>query len=146
MLCAMNDCTGCMACLHICGAGAIRVVENDEGFLYPVVDKTSCTECHLCEKVCPVMNPSQKIEVRQRVTPLFQKTLRYGVKAHRAACFLNLQKLYLLTGELYLEPRLTALLISNIEALNMKLKSLCFAAASIYRAICGAYMRRYNSI
>ena len=26
---------------------------NNEGFLYPVVDKTECVECGLCEKVCP---------------------------------------------------------------------------------------------
>lgn len=27
-----------------------------EGFLYPVVDKTTCIDCGLCEIVCPITN------------------------------------------------------------------------------------------
>lgn len=30
--------------------------ENDEGFLYPEVDFTKCTNCGLCLSVCPVNN------------------------------------------------------------------------------------------
>jgi len=30
--------------------------EDREGFLYPSVDKTLCTDCGLCKKVCPVLN------------------------------------------------------------------------------------------
>ncbi len=30
--------------------------EDGEGFLYPYVDQTSCMNCGLCEKVCPVIN------------------------------------------------------------------------------------------
>lgn len=30
--------------------------EDNEGFLYPVVDKSRCINCSLCEKVCPVIN------------------------------------------------------------------------------------------
>ena len=30
--------------------------EDNEGFLYPVVDTSTCTDCGLCEKVCPVIN------------------------------------------------------------------------------------------
>jgi coenzyme F420-reducing hydrogenase beta subunit len=30
--------------------------EDEEGFLYPVVDIKTCTDCGLCEKVCPVIN------------------------------------------------------------------------------------------
>ncbi len=31
---------------------------DNEGFLYPVVDTTTCIDCGLCEKVCPVINQS----------------------------------------------------------------------------------------
>ena len=32
---------------------------DSEGFLYPKVDTEVCINCHLCEKVCPVINPSE---------------------------------------------------------------------------------------
>lgn len=36
--------------------------EDKEGFLYPEVDKTVCVDCHLCEKVCPVLNQGKERE------------------------------------------------------------------------------------
>lgn len=32
---------------------------DEEGFLYPHVDKTTCVNCGLCEKVCPILNKPQ---------------------------------------------------------------------------------------
>ena len=31
--------------------------EDTEGFLYPKVNKDTCIDCGLCEKVCPILNP-----------------------------------------------------------------------------------------
>lgn len=50
------ECTGCGACYNICPTGAIRMLENDEGFLFPVIDKAKCTGCGLCINVCPSIN------------------------------------------------------------------------------------------
>lgn len=47
-------CCGCSACGQVCPTGSIRMVEDDEGFLYPAVNLDTCTACGLCEKVCPV--------------------------------------------------------------------------------------------
>lgn len=33
--------------------------EDKEGFLYPMVDKSVCIDCGLCNKVCPIINPSE---------------------------------------------------------------------------------------
>lgn len=33
---------------------------DEEGFLYPIVDKESCIDCHICEKVCPVVNQKEE--------------------------------------------------------------------------------------
>ena len=30
--------------------------EDEEGFLYPIVESEKCVDCHFCEKVCPVLN------------------------------------------------------------------------------------------
>lgn len=50
------DCCGCNACGDVCVQGAISFKTDNEGFWYPEVDKEICTDCHLCEKVCPIIN------------------------------------------------------------------------------------------
>ena len=47
-----DKCSGCSACYNICPVNAIKMEEDIEGFKYPVIDKTLCTNCGLCEKVC----------------------------------------------------------------------------------------------
>lgn len=59
-----QDCCGCSACAQRCPKQCITMAEDEEGFLYPQVDTSKCVDCHLCEKVCPVIN---KYEAR---TPL----------------------------------------------------------------------------
>lgn len=72
-------CCGCSACLQICPksslelhsevkykflnnsgreevfqyTGAISMLPDEEGFLYPVVDSAKCIRCYMCMKVCP---------------------------------------------------------------------------------------------
>lgn len=48
-----EDCCGCSACDQICPVCAICMVEDEEGFLYPAVDKDICIKCNRCEMVCP---------------------------------------------------------------------------------------------
>lgn len=48
-----HDCCGCTACASICGANAIKMERDEEGFFYPIVDATLCIDCKLCERVCP---------------------------------------------------------------------------------------------
>lgn len=47
-----NECCGCTACLNVCPKNAIMMKENEEGFLYPTIDKNKCVNCKLCVKVC----------------------------------------------------------------------------------------------
>ena len=53
------DCCGCEACAQRCAHKAISMIRDEEGFLYPKIDKQICTECGLCEKVCPIINQSE---------------------------------------------------------------------------------------
>ena len=48
-----SKCYGCRACQEICPQRCISMVEDAEGFVYPVVNRNKCIECHLCEKTCP---------------------------------------------------------------------------------------------
>lgn len=50
------DCCGCNACGDICAHKAITFKVDIEGFWYPEVNKELCTNCGLCEKVCPIIN------------------------------------------------------------------------------------------
>lgn len=38
---------------------------DEEGFLYPNVDKDVCINCGLCEKICPIINKVEEKEVSQ---------------------------------------------------------------------------------
>ena len=49
-------CCGCGACYNSCPNKAIQMVEDQEGFLYPEINKTKCINCSICEKVCPIKN------------------------------------------------------------------------------------------
>lgn len=51
-----ENCSGCSACYCICPKSAITMTEDSEGFLYPKVNKLTCIDCGLCEKVCPLHN------------------------------------------------------------------------------------------
>ncbi len=54
-----QDCCGCSACAQRCPKQCISMKIDDEGFLYPHVDTSNCIDCHLCEKVCPVINQGE---------------------------------------------------------------------------------------
>lgn len=49
-----DSCTGCGSCVGVCPVSAIRMVENSEGFLFPLVDKEKCINCGKCLLACPV--------------------------------------------------------------------------------------------
>ena len=63
-----RDCCGCTACMNICPKKAIQMVEDEEGFLYPKVDKSLCINCGLCEKVCPIKN---QLENRSEISKAY---------------------------------------------------------------------------
>lgn len=57
-----KDCCACSACVQRCPKQCISLKEDKEGFLYPIVDKQTCIDCGLCEKVCPIINPNDSRE------------------------------------------------------------------------------------
>ena len=50
-----SECCGCTACKSICPKGAITMQEDEEGFLYPKIDKEKCINCGKCKSVCPII-------------------------------------------------------------------------------------------
>ena len=49
-------CCGCHACDNVCPKNCIKIIIDEEGFLYPKINKDICISCNLCEKVCPLIN------------------------------------------------------------------------------------------
>jgi coenzyme F420-reducing hydrogenase beta subunit len=51
-----EDCCACEACANICPNDAISMVEDQFGFLYPLINHEICVDCKLCKKVCAYQN------------------------------------------------------------------------------------------
>ncbi len=55
-----TNCCGCTACKSICTHQAITMKPDEQGFLYPCINIDKCTNCGLCEKVCPITNNDKR--------------------------------------------------------------------------------------
>lgn len=62
MLDNILKCCGCESCVQSCPVGCINFLENSEGFLYPQINKNDCIECGICDRVCPIINNSERRE------------------------------------------------------------------------------------
>ena len=51
-----SKCSGCHACMVACPKQCIKMLSDNEGFLYPFVDENVCVDCGACDKVCPYHN------------------------------------------------------------------------------------------
>lgn len=47
-----SECCGCGACVAVCPKGAISMVPNRYGFLYPKIEEDACVRCGKCLSVC----------------------------------------------------------------------------------------------
>ena len=58
-ICERYMCTGCGACTGICPTDCIslKADENENGHIYPFINKDKCIDCGLCERTCPVNRP-----------------------------------------------------------------------------------------
>ena len=81
-----ENCCGCWACENICPKKAIEMHEDEEGFLFPSINREFCIGCHLCEQVCPVKKQSALSEQRQNQPHIkiinFKTTYFLGVYHH----------------------------------------------------------------
>lgn len=55
-----SECSGCTACMNICPKDAIKMSYDEEGFLYPTIDKEKCIDCGACYKICPNIIKDEK--------------------------------------------------------------------------------------
>ena len=68
-----EECCGCSACADACPVQAVRMENDQEGFLYPIIDEECCIHCGKCDKICGFHI------VEQRKSP-FELPHAFGVK------------------------------------------------------------------
>lgn len=54
-VCKENSCTGCMACVDICGKNAVKIVDSLKAY-NAVIGESLCVHCNACGNVCPQNN------------------------------------------------------------------------------------------
>ena len=60
-LLAGASCCGCGVCQDVCPWGCITMIEDEEGFSYPQIDKNTCKNCGKCMKLgCPAISRGEK--------------------------------------------------------------------------------------
>ncbi|MDR1722075.1 MAG: Coenzyme F420 hydrogenase/dehydrogenase, beta subunit C-terminal domain, partial [Methanobrevibacter sp.] len=59
------NCSSCTTCVKRCPEEAIQMVQDDEGFSYPEIDKNKCKDCKTCHNVCPY-NKKKNLYTKQR--------------------------------------------------------------------------------
>lgn len=59
-------CSGCSACYSACPKKCIIMEEDEEGFIYPKVNKSLCVKCGICENVCPIIKRNEERVVEQK--------------------------------------------------------------------------------
>lgn len=58
-LAKIEDCTACGACAYACPKQCITMKEDKLGLIYPILDESKCISCNRCQKVCPIISPSE---------------------------------------------------------------------------------------
>lgn len=51
----VEECSGCGSCYMTCGYHAIEMVNDEDGFLYPKINRDKCKDCDSCKNACPVI-------------------------------------------------------------------------------------------
>ncbi len=70
-----SKCSGCNTCLNVCPTKAIKMVEDEYGFLYPHISEEICIDCNKCKKYCPMRHVSDEVIERAYAAKLTSKEI-----------------------------------------------------------------------
>ncbi len=92
---AKKDCTGCSACKNICPVNCISMIEDEEGFNYPVADDR-CISCAKCELICPIKNKKNisDMEIKQYAAAAITKNPEVWAASSSGGAFTEICNAY----------------------------------------------------
>lgn len=67
---AWRLCLGCGACVEVCPAGALSLVDIEDDGLRPLADPGKCSHCGDCIRVCPGVAIEAPAPARKAIAPL----------------------------------------------------------------------------
>ncbi len=88
-----SSCSGCHACMAACPKNCIKMVRDNEGFLYPQVDVSQCVDCGICEMSCPILTPAAgNTKIEQTAYAAISKNEKTRVESSSGGMFTELAK------------------------------------------------------
>lgn len=120
-----NICTGCGACYNACTKNAISMTEDQDGFLFPKINKEKCVNCGICSKVCFVINKKEKNYRPLNIYAAVAKNIQIAKTSSSGGIFsLLAEKVILYNGIVYgcamdEEMKAEHIRISKLEEINL---------------------------
>ena len=66
-------CCGCGTCTLVCPQKAITMATDEALFTAASINSDACTDCGLCEKVCPILNHENQVDLNHKVYIAYAK-------------------------------------------------------------------------
>lgn len=85
-------CNGCGTCALKCPHQAIEMQLDEEGFLYPVVDKEKCVNCGICKNVCSISINKKELHLESDAYVSYNKNLNVRKRSSSGGMFMVLAK------------------------------------------------------
>lgn len=89
-----KNCTGCSACYSVCPNQCIKMISDDEGYLYPEANKNACINCGLCERVCPMQRTLIDNDYPKRVIAATSKDEKIWKRSTSGGAFSEICKVW----------------------------------------------------
>lgn len=124
-----SDCCGCGNCSLKCPSKAIEMSVDKAGFIFPKINRNLCTDCNLCDSVCPVFNHKKEVDLNHTIYVAYAKDRETRFNGSSGGMFgLIAQHIILKGGKVYGAAfdenlKLKCTEASCLEELNLLYKS-----------------------
>lgn len=137
-------CNGCMACYNACPKSAISIQTDIGGFYYPLINRETCINCGICNKVCTVYHSLQESRYSNpKVYAAYSKSVKTRLESTSGGVFTELANyIFILdgyvSGAIYGKDYLVKHIVSKDRTMLPRLRSSKYIqsnSASIYTKI-----------